>query len=127
MRGGYDVDLRNFAARGAVLLGKLEQADGERLRFAGDLAERLAEADQSYDGFCARVDAYIAQSPDLAASTPPPDRETKDRPLPQAPRELGLRETGITSVIWATGYRHDLGWLPREVLEAGATPSTTAV
>lgn len=122
IRGGYDVDLRNFAARGAVLVGKLEGADGVRLRFADDLAERLGEADQFYDGFCAGVDAYIAQRPDLGLTTPPPDREAKERDLPNGPRQLCLRETGITSVIWATGYRHDLGWLPREVLDDRGDP-----
>ena len=25
-------------------------------------------------------------------------------------------------MIWATGYRHDLGWLPREVLDCRGDP-----
>lgn len=122
IRGGYDLDLRNFATRGAVLLGKLEDADGERLRFADNLAARIAEADKFYDGFCANVDALISERPDLAENNLPPDPEAKDRFMPQGPRELHLGKSGIASVIWATGYRHDLGWLPTAVLDERGNP-----
>jgi putative flavoprotein involved in K+ transport len=105
-----------------LLTGKIEDADGSRLRFADDLAERIAEGDAAYDGFCARVEAFLADEPALAATIAPVEPSAADRSLPSGPVELDLQASGITSVIWATGYRHDLGWLPSAVIDGNGNP-----
>lgn len=48
-RGGHDVDLRQFAARGMTLLGRLQRVDGERLHLAADLSANLERADRFFD------------------------------------------------------------------------------
>ena len=39
--GGHDTNLRQYAADGMALAGRLTGADGERLTFAGDLTRNL--------------------------------------------------------------------------------------
>jgi putative flavoprotein involved in K+ transport len=53
-----------------------------------------------------RIDAHIACS---GADAPPPDADPADEPypmrsIPEAPRELRLRRSGVAAVIWATGF-----------------------
>ena len=117
--GGHDVDVRQLRAAGAVVLGHLRSVDGHRLGFAEDAEELLAAADAVHDDFVVRAEDEIAR---LGLDRPPDDREVAARtPVPGAP-ELDLRASGITSVVWGTGYRLDLDWVDAPVLDATGAP-----
>jgi putative flavoprotein involved in K+ transport len=59
-QGGHDLNLRDFARRGVHLYGKLDAANGTRVKFSADLAERLAFADTAFGQVLGRLfDAYI--------------------------------------------------------------------
>ena len=47
--GGHATNLRQYAAGGMRLAGRLTDADGERLMFAGDLAHNLENADRFFE------------------------------------------------------------------------------
>ena len=36
--------------------------------------------------------------------------------------QLDIRTAGITSLIWATGYKYDFGWVRYPVIDARGTP-----
>jgi putative flavoprotein involved in K+ transport len=38
------------------------------------------------------------------------------------PEELDLAAAGVSTVIWATGYRPDLGWVRLPILDADGWP-----
>jgi putative flavoprotein involved in K+ transport len=40
--------------------------------------------------------------------------------------ELDLRAAGITSVIWASGFRYDFGWVQLPVFSTGGTGQVSA-
>ena len=115
---GRDVDLRSLQDRGVTLLGRLQGGEGTRLRFADDLAETTARADDRLAGLLRRVDAY-ARAVGL-----------EDEILPAPPRlpavrtggtrsDLDLVASGIRSIVWATGYRRSYPWLHVPVLDPG--------
>ena len=69
-------------------------------------ATRLAAGDESVGVFTRAVDAYVARSGLAAPAEAPPPRVAAARAAPPAPiRELDLAASGITSVVWATGFR----------------------
>ncbi|WP_263310816.1 flavin-containing monooxygenase [Brachybacterium atlanticum] len=111
-RGGHTVDFRELAASGITLVGRTEPAEGGTLRFAGDLERNILAGDANLLGLLAEADAYCAANGlDL-----PEEREAHELgPLPdcvtEPVRELDPRAAGITSIIWATGYRQDFSWL----------------
>lgn len=113
--GGHDIHLRDLGRRGIRLHGHLEAADDGDLVFSDDLAERLATIEA---GFSQRLqpmlDAYIA-----AAGIEAPEAEPRpaDDWLPSEPARLNLAAEGVTSVLWATGYRLDFGVLDIPVLD----------
>jgi putative flavoprotein involved in K+ transport len=117
--GGHDVDVRRLRADGAVVLGHLTGVDGHRLTFAEDAEELLAAADAVHDDFVARAEADVAS---LGLELPPDDRETAPRTPVPGITELDLERAGITSVVWCTGYRLDLGWVDAPVLDAEGAP-----
>lgn len=111
------LDLGVLARRGVRLAGRLAGADGFRVRFAGDLARTVADADDRMAKLLDRIDRYVAAH-GLDDRFPPgsrPPRIRLDRPAPDA---LDLAAEGIATVLWATGYRRVYPWLHAPVLDA---------
>lgn len=110
--GGHTVDFRALAAQGIVLLGRAEDCSEGVMRFAPDLARNIAAGDANYLSVLDEADAYVAkhgldlpEEPQARVIAPDPD-------CVRAPiLGLDLRAEGVTSIVWATGYAMDFGWL----------------
>jgi putative flavoprotein involved in K+ transport len=121
--GGHDVDLRHLARQGVTLAGSLRDISRSRLLFAADLEENLARGDETFDQFTRSVDEYILKHRLSAPAEPQWHPHVTVRPPTQsAIRDLDIRAAGITSVIWATGYQYDFGWVRCAVLDASGKP-----
>lgn len=59
VKGGYDVNVRQFPADGVVVLGRLLGAAGSTLSFADNAEEILSESDTAFLGFKTAIDEYI--------------------------------------------------------------------
>lgn len=121
--GGDIIDFRRFAAEGVTLLGRMQAVDQGIVEFAPDLARRLTYGDGSYTAFLDIVDAHVQrhaiQIPeDTSARLVWPDPSCLTEPL----RRLDLRAARISTVIWATGYGYDYGWVYVPVLDARSEP-----
>lgn len=122
-RGGQTVDFRQLAARGMTLVGRTESFDGGVVRFAADLADNLARGDANYLSVLDEADAYIARNGvDL-----PEEREAReigaDPPCVADPiAGLNLVDAGIGSIIWATGFAVDFGWLKVDAVDEAGRP-----
>jgi len=117
--GGRTIDLRRLALEGVRLHGRLLDADGTRVRFADDLAASLEAIDKDCREFVAEIDDYIARS---GIDAPDSDLEAFDwQPGPE-PATLDLRQAGIGSVIFATGYRFDFGWIDLPLFDERGYP-----
>ena len=106
IRGGtYDLDLRRLAAEGATLLGRVRGIDGQRISFARDLADSLAQGDRGFEQFVTWVEARVTV-PGAEVDPPEPVAAFPDPPEVADPLlELDLEAAGIRTVIWSTGYR----------------------
>ncbi len=121
--GGRTVDFRKFAARGMTLLGRAEgYADG-RITFASDLKNNIEMGDANYLSLLDRADAYVAENgldlpeePD--ARNFDPDPACVVNPI----LNLDLSEEGITTIIWATGYVQDFGWMKLDAFDEKGRP-----
>jgi putative flavoprotein involved in K+ transport len=120
--GGHDLDLRVFAREGMALYGRLAAVDAGTARFADDLARSLDQADAVSESIKDSIDAYIADR-SLAAPT-----ETRRPPVWQPsdePQELDLAASGITAVVWATGFRGEYRWVDIPVFNGRGYPVHT--
>src|SRR5690606_33212144 len=117
------VDFRRFAERGMTLVGRTAGfADGV-LSFAPDLADNIATGDANYLSVLDEADAYVARNglpfpeePGARAMAPLPACVTA--PI----LSLGVGDAGITSIIWATGFELDYGWLKVDAFDAAGKP-----
>lgn len=121
--GGYDLDLRRLAAEGATLVGRIEAVDGARVALAPDLAVSVAEGDRAHGQFVDWVEQRLHLAP-AAFDEPETPQSHPDPPeLRDPPVALDLDRAGITSVIWATGFRPAFAdWIRVPVLDADGFP-----
>jgi putative flavoprotein involved in K+ transport len=122
-RGGETVDFRHLAAQGITLVGMTRSFSGGVMHFAPDLAENIALGDRNYLSLLDAADAYVARNgldlPEEPAARhfgPEPDCVT--HPI----GELDLAAAGITTILWATGFAVDFGWLKADVLDDRGRP-----
>ena len=103
--GGHTLNLHQFARDGVTLLGRLEDIDGTTVSIAPNLHENLAMADGFERNITQMIDDYImGHGLDVEAEELPTLRDGFDQSIVE---RLDLDESGIESVIWATGYRFD--------------------
>ncbi len=120
--GGHDTNLRQMAMDGIRLGGHVTEIDGENVTFASDLAPQLAFADQFFDGqFRPLVDEFISRSGIVAA----PDDRAAVAFEPDPVLELNLADAGVSTVIWATGYGLDYGWIDAPIFAERGYPTHT--
>ncbi|GAB0113197.1 flavin-containing monooxygenase [Acidisoma sp. C75] len=122
-RGGQTVDFRRLAAEGMTLLGRVERFEEDRLAIAGDLAANIARGDADYLALLDEADAYVTangldlpEEPEARLIRPDPDC------VRQPIRQLDLGAEGITSIIWATGFTNDFGWLKLDIFDERGRP-----
>jgi putative flavoprotein involved in K+ transport len=122
LAGGVDdLDLHRLVRHGVVPHGRLTGIASGVATFAADLPETLGAADAHAARFRASVDAFVART---GLDVPPaPAWRTPAAPWAQhAATTLDLHRAGITTVVWATGFRRDFSWLPAAVLDAAGEP-----
>jgi putative flavoprotein involved in K+ transport len=104
--GGHDCNPRWLADRGAILLGRILGFDGSAVRIGDNLEEALAWGDEFAAEFRKDVDEHVA---DRGLDVPV---EEVDSPGPvSSVSELDLRRDGVSTILWANGYRPDHSWV----------------
>lgn len=117
--GGRDVDLRQFALEGMKLYGLLADGKDSMLRFEPTLTTALDHADSVYNSICSDIDRYIEQE---NLDAPPASRYQPVWQPPSDPTELDLVAEGVSSIVWAIGYRPDYRWIEASAFDGGGRP-----
>ncbi len=120
VNGGKDADIRALEKEGVTLLGSLRGIDGDQLSFAPNLEKNLALGDGGIGEFKRMVDEFIDTQGMQAEGDAGSVSIARAAALP--PQNLSIRAAGITSVIWATGYRYDFGWIDCPVFDQDGKP-----
>ncbi len=121
--GGRTVDFRNLAASGITLVGLTDSFKDGVIHFRNDLADNIAKGDANYlsvldeaDEFIARNGLDLPEEPEARVFGPTP--ECVLNPI----LELDIAQSGITSIIWATGFSVDYSWLQVDAVDSQGKP-----
>ncbi|WP_246778432.1 flavin-containing monooxygenase [Rhizobium mongolense] len=124
----HTISLQALGAQGIVLLGRLTGvADGGRLSFADDVEANVRFGDEAFDNAKRHIDDYIGRAGiDAPVSDPDPAETVAWRQPDPAIGSLDLSRSGITSVVWCTGFKGDFSYvrLP-DALDAAGQPVHT--
>jgi putative flavoprotein involved in K+ transport len=106
--GGEQLDLRVLADAGVLVTGRLTGFNGTRALFGGNLDADVRAAEQRMRRVLETIDAHVgcagARIPAVGWFA--------------GVSSLDLSAAGVTTVLWATGYRRAYPWLHIPVLDA---------
>jgi len=112
------LDLPTLKRRGVRLAGRLVGVDGAAVTFDDDLMATAAASDGKLAMLLGRIDEFIAQSGMEAEVEQAPAFEPSWPEVGDGPLSLDLRAEGVTTVLWATGFKRRYPWLKLPVLDA---------
>jgi putative flavoprotein involved in K+ transport len=123
-RFGHTVSLQALAARGAILLGRPTAVEGDRLLLDDTVGANIAFGDARSAEVNVEVEKMVGA---MAPDAPPLEPDPADAPHPdpmsvRSPRELDLDAAGVGTVVWATGFGGDLGYLGVPVIDDSGAP-----
>lgn len=123
-RGGHTVDFRALEAIGIQLVGLTDAYEDGVLTFREDLAANITAGDANYLALLRAADAYVVRNgldlpEEPQAHILGPDPEAAQHPL----LSVNLAEAGITSIVWATGFALDYGWLQVDAFDEAGRPA----
>jgi putative flavoprotein involved in K+ transport len=104
------LDLNTLSATGVELVGRLSTIRDGRALFSGGLRNLFALADLKMDRLLDTFDEW-ARSGECDADVGAIERFEPTRVPAKSPLELGLSDGAIRSIVWATGFRPEYGWL----------------
>jgi putative flavoprotein involved in K+ transport len=121
--GGRTVDFRQLAADGMTLLGRAEACTDGVMRFAPDLKTNIHRGDADYLSVLDAADAYARKE---GLDLPEEPEARRIAPDPQCVvdpiLEIDLKDAGIASIVWATGYTFDFDWVRIDAFDANGRP-----
>ena len=122
-RGGHTVDFRRLAVQGMTLVGRTEAFRNGVVTFAQDLVDNIAQGDANYLSVLDEADAYVARTGIDLPEEPEARKIDKDPGCMTDPiATLNLAEAGVTSIVWATGFTLDFGWLKVAAFDESGKP-----
>lgn len=102
-----------------IPLGHLRGVENGTCSFAADLEQTLIRADAACHNLLGSIDDDIERT---GLHAPEPHRPSPRTAVPTATTKLDLRAAGIRSVVWATGFRDDFGWVHQPVFDHAGKP-----
>ncbi|QIE47999.1 NAD(P)-binding domain-containing protein (plasmid) [Pseudohalocynthiibacter aestuariivivens] len=121
--GGRTMDFRRLGNEGVILTGLTKGYGNGVLSFADDLRANVAAGDANYNELLDMADAYVART-GLDLPEEPEAREVFSDPdcLTNPLGSIDLAREGVTSIIWATGFRQDFNWLKIDAFNEKGAP-----
>lgn len=121
---GHTVSLQSLAERGARLLGRPIGVEGDRIRLDDSIGANIELGDRIAAELNGVIERGIVEA---GLPLPPlePDPADEAHPDPMSvhgPDELDLEASGVSTVIWATGFDGDFGFLPAPVIDGRGLP-----
>ena len=122
VNGGYDINVRQLAADGVRVVGRVAGASGNHVAFEANANQMLDEADEAYAQFVSAAREFAAKGiQEELAEEQPGDRPGALGAVSEISL-LDLAKESIGTIIWATGYTYDFGWMSVPVLDSGGHP-----
>jgi putative flavoprotein involved in K+ transport len=113
------LDLNALSDLGVTLVGRFAGLADGKAQFAGSLRNMCAMSDLKMGRLLDTIDAW-ARDHDLDGEVDPPHRPPPTRVPDEPALMINLANSSknkIRTIIWATGYRPDYGWLEVPVLD----------
>jgi putative flavoprotein involved in K+ transport len=108
----HTISLQSLSAQGVVLLGRFNGVVDGRLVFGDEVGDHMRFADEASTEAKRVIDAYIERAGlDSPLAEDDPAETVAPRMSNMPIRSIELATSGISSIIWCTGFSGDFSWL----------------
>lgn len=108
----HTISLQSLSAQGVVLLGRFLGLVNGSLSFSDDVRDNMRFADDASTQAKRVIDDYIERS---GLDAPPAEDDPAETVAPSVPSppilSIDVAASGITSIVWCTGFSGDFSWL----------------
>jgi putative flavoprotein involved in K+ transport len=108
----HTISLQSLSAQGVVLLGRFNGVVNGSLAFGDEVDGHMRFADEASADAKRVMDEYIERA---GINAPPAEDDPAETVAPSVPsppiRSIDLAASGISSIIWCTGFSGDFSWL----------------
>jgi putative flavoprotein involved in K+ transport len=108
----HTISLQSLSAQGVILLGRFRGAENDSLVFGGEVDDHMQFADAASTEMKRVIDEYIERA---GLEAPPAEDDPAESVAPCLPhppiRSIDLTTSGISSIIWCTGFSGDFSWI----------------
>jgi putative flavoprotein involved in K+ transport len=111
-----NIDLNALTSLGVKLVGRLAGIRDGKAQFSGSLRNMCELADLKLNRLLNRLDEWAAEN-GVRDAVDPPHRPEPTRVEASPPLGLDFERAGISTILWATGFRADYSWLELPVLD----------
>jgi len=118
--GGHTINLHQFVQDGVTLLGRLLDVENDKAIFDSDLIENLKKIDSFESEVIRFIDDIIDKSGENVPKETLPDLQ--DGYNSEIITELALKESNITTIIWACGFSFDYSIVKLPVFDEAGYP-----
>ena len=117
--GRDTMSLQSLSKKGAIILGKMNDANERTVCFQQDAAQHVKFADEFSQKIKKLIDDHITEN---NLSAPPAQYDEADIPDVEAScassiTSIDLKENNISTIIWATGFDHDYKYIKLPVFD----------
>jgi putative flavoprotein involved in K+ transport len=117
--GRDSMSLQSLSKKGAIILGKMNDANECTVCFQQDAAQHVKFADEFSQKIKKMIDDHITEN---NLSAPPAQYDEADIPDVEAScasniTSIDLKENNINTIIWATGFDHDYNYIKLPVFD----------
>jgi putative flavoprotein involved in K+ transport len=120
---GHTLSLQSLVQKGAVLLGRTEDASAGEIFFENNIMDHITFADEYSEKVKKTIDEFIKRNQVRAE-----DVIIDEADMPYAdgtvtsPSSIDLKEHDITSIVWATGFGGKYDYIKLPVLDSNGQP-----
>lgn len=118
--GKRTISLQALAKRGAVIIGRMENADETRLFFQPNASVHVKFADDTSKKIKGMIDEFILKNklPNIPNEIDDADVPDENTSCATSITTLDVLKHNIKSIVWATGFNKDLSYIKLPVLDA---------
>jgi putative flavoprotein involved in K+ transport len=121
---GHTVSYQQLARDGVRLMGRLADVIGAEVITDDKVIEYIRNADAKSEELRDKIDVFVEER---GLTAPQPDPDPADRSLAVDEhvdylRKLDLKEAGVSTIIWCTGFTADFSWIDLPVKEPNGKP-----
>lgn len=122
--GRRTISLQALAKRGAIILGRMENAGENRLFFQPNAAMHVKFADDFSKKVKGMIDEFIMknQLPNIPNEVDDADVPDENTSCATSITSLDVLEHDIKSIIWATGFSNNLSYIKLPILDEEGHP-----